>query len=311
MEAFFMARIHSWLAVSLLSFAAVGCVSQEKYAAARMDAEQYATRLGVVEREKAEAIAGRELLQRQLDMVGLNGGQKDALIVNQSNQINELNKQLSDMQRRYADAVKNVGQTVVLPPELNEALKQFALQNPDLVDFDQNRGIVKFKSDVTFSPGSAVLTSQASGAIDRFATILNSAAASGYELMVVGHTDNVRVAHEATIKAGHKDNWYLSCHRAISVSSELQKQGVNAGRLEVAGCADQRPIASNTSEAGKAQNRRVEVLILPTTVHGAVAAAPAEPIAARPASGRITKPIPFDKDVNKDTVEPKKAAFNK
>jgi chemotaxis protein MotB len=310
-----MARVHSWLAVSLLSFAAVGCVSQEKYAAARMDAEQYAARLGVVEREKAEAIAGRDLLQRQLDMIGLGTGQKDALVINQANQINELNKQLADMNRRYTDAMGamgRAGQNVFLPQPLNDALQQFALQNPDLVDYDQSRGIVKFKSDVTFTPGSAVLTSQASSAIDRFATILNSPAAAGYELMVVGHTDNVHVAHQATINAGHKDNWYLSCHRAISVSSELQKQAVSSSRLEVAGCADQRPIAPNTSEGGKAQNRRVEVLILPTAVRNSLAAAPA-PV-ARPASARISKPTAaMNKDFNKDVPETdtKKTAFNK
>ena len=39
--------------------------------------------------------------------------------------------------------------------------------------------------------------------------------------MVAGHTDNTRVVNPATIQAGHKDNWYLSAHRAISVGKEL------------------------------------------------------------------------------------------
>src|SRR6185437_7409218 len=112
--------------------------------------------------------------------------------------------------------------------------------NPDLVAFDENRGVVKFKSDVTFAAGSAVLNPSAASAIDSFATILNSPAAAGYELMVVGHTDNVPVSHAATKAAGHFNNWYLSAHRAIAVSAELQKQSVSAGRLEVAGCAEQR-----------------------------------------------------------------------
>ena len=298
-----MARTPTWLAISLLSFVSFGCVSAEKYQAARLDADQYATRLAQVEMQKAEAIAARDLLQRQLANVGLSQNQKDSLVINQANQINDLQNQLSELNRRYAEAASHVGQVVQLPQDLNDALKGFAAAYPNLVEFDSTRGIVKFKSDVTFSPGSAILTPTAASAIDQFSSILNSSAAIGYELRVVGHTDNVRVSHPATIAAGHKDNWYLSAHRAISVSTELQHQGVSPSRLEVAGCADQRPASSNTSEAGRAQNRRVEVLILPTTVQGSFVAATPAPI-ERPASARTPgRKVEINKDLNKDAVE--------
>jgi chemotaxis protein MotB len=304
-----MARVQSLLVVTLLTFAAGGCVTQEKYNALKMEADQYATQLSTSEREKGEAIAGRDLLQRQLDKIGQGGDQKDALVVNQANEISQLQREKAELNEKLAKAYSQVGTTVVLDPQLNAALKEFASQNADLVEYDQNRGMVKFKSDVTFSPGSAVLTSNAATAIDRFATILNSQAAMGYELMVVGHTDNVKVSHDATKRAGHFDNWYLSAHRAISVSSELQKQGVSSGRLEVAGCADQRPIASNSTEAGKAQNRRVEVVILPTTVHSPVAAA-SSPQPVHAAMKIKSEP---NKDFNKDAVapSPKTSAYNK
>lgn len=312
-----MSGIRTFAVVALLSFAGVGCVSNEKYSAAKMEADQYATRLSAVEREKAAAIAERDVLKSQLAAMGGTTDQKDALIVNLTNQINELQNEKADLERRYAKAVSEAGsKTIVLSPELNDALKSFADSNPDLVEFDQNRGIVKFKSDVTFNPGSAVLTANAASAIDRFASILNSPVAGGYELMVVGHTDNVPVHHQATVNAGHKDNWYLSAHRAIAVSNELQKQGVTASRLEVAGFADQRPIASNATEAGKAQNRRVEVLILPTTVHTSGMAAtpsPAPPIARTAGSRESARPAePLNKDANKDMVEVShKPVFNK
>ena len=123
--------------------------------------------------------------------------------------------------------------------------------------------------------------------------------------MVVGHTDDHRVVHEATIRAGHKDNWYLSAHRAIAVSEEMQREQVRPARIEVAGFADQRPIASNSTPAGQAQNRRVEVLILPSTVHGTVADSGSAP-AAR--NARV-KPA-LNKDT--DTVEnDRRPVFNK
>jgi chemotaxis protein MotB len=115
------------------------------------------------------------------------------------------------------------------------------------------------------------VTPNAKQAIGRFAQILNSPEARGYELLVAGHTDNQKVSNPATINAGHKDNWYLSAHRAIAVSTELQRSRVDAQRLGVVGYADQRPTASNATSQGRQQNRRVEVLILPNTVRTGVA----------------------------------------
>ncbi|HEX4795525.1 MAG TPA: OmpA family protein [Humisphaera sp.] len=290
-----MARMPRWIGISLLSFVAFGCVPLEKYNAARLDSEQYAQRLAAAEREKGELQAQSAAYKQQLDAVMMNGGSKDALVVNQANQITELQHQVDELNRRYEGAMNRVGQAVALDPVLNNALTQFAAQNPDLVEFDSTRGVVKFKSDVTFNTGSAELASSAKGAIDRFASILNSPAAMAYEFMVVGHTDDTKVQHQATIAAGHKDNWYLSAHRAISVGEELMHSGTSASRMEVAGFADQRPVASNATAAGKQQNRRVEVLILPTTVRST------SPGVANISAPRRSSPKP---EMNKDaTVE--------
>jgi chemotaxis protein MotB len=186
-------------------------------------------------------------------------------------------------------------------------LNQFAAENPDLVDFDSARGIVKFKSDITFSSGQAELTPRATEAIVRFASILNSPAASGYELQVAGHTDNQRVMHQATLAAGHKDNWYLSAHRAIAVSEAMQKDGVNPARLGVMGYADQHPIADNNSSTGRAMNRRVEVLILPTQVRGGSFVRTAPAVTPAP----IRHAAPPRAEFNKDGAIESKAVFNK
>jgi chemotaxis protein MotB len=216
------------------------------------------------------------------------------MILNLTTQNAELQKQIDELNRRYADAVGKVGTGMALPEALSNELSAFAAQNPDLVSFDPQRGIVKFKSDVTFATGKDELQPKAKEVIQRFSQILNSPAASGYELMVAGHTDSSPVSNPATIQAGHKNNWYLSAHRAIAVGTELQRASVNAQRIAVTGYADQRPVASNASESGKAQNRRVEVLILPTTVRSSpIAPAVASPKAA-PSHQRIGKdgPVP-------------------
>ena len=74
-------------------------------------------------------------------------------------------------------------------------------------------------------------------------------------------------------------------------------QGTNPQRIGVTGYADQRPIASNASESGKQQNRRVEVLILPTQVRSGAA----KNAVATPASA-TQKPAAQPK-LNKDSVK--------
>ena len=262
-----MARMALFSLAALALVLTSGCVSQEKYNALKLDRDRYAEQLGQAQNEASAATREAEAYKNQLANLGGAGQSKDAMVLNLTNQNNELQRQLDDLNRKYADAVSRSGPSA-LPPQLTNELSDFARQNPDLVDFDANRGIVKFKSDVTFAPGSADVTPKAKDVIGRFAQILTSPAAASYELIVAGHTDNTNVINPATIQAGHKNNWYLSAHRAIAVGYELQAHRVNAQRMGVTGYADQRPIASNASESGKAQNRRVEVLILPTQFRG-------------------------------------------
>lgn len=260
-----MARMQQWIGLSVLGLALTGCVSQDKYNAMKLAHDSAQERLAAAQREEAAAAAEAEVAKRNLQAVMDGQGNQTGLIANLTSQLQEMQRQYSDLEGRYQDAVNRTA-PLVLSPEINTALTQFAQQNPDLVEFDSTRGIVKFKSDLTFAVGSAELQPNARQAIGRFAQILNSPEARGYELQVAGHTDNQRVANPNTIKKGHLDNWYLSSHRAISVGNALQSAGVDSKRLAVVGYADQHPVASNASPQGQAQNRRVEVLILPTTV---------------------------------------------
>ncbi len=288
-----MARMAQIIGTVVLGIALTGCVSQEKYNALKLDRDGLAEQLAKSQSDASSARAEADSYKNQLALLNQNGGSLQGLVSNLQQQNATLQAQLDELNSKYAEAMNRPAGGTALPQPLSDALSEFARQNPDLVDFDAARGVVKFKSDVTFASGSAEVTPKAKEVIVRFAQILNSQAASGYELMVAGHTDNQRVSNPNTIKAGHLDNWYLSAHRAIAVAAELRKSNVNPQRLGVVGYADQRPIASNANSTGQAQNRRVEVLILPTTVRSTVVSnsAPA-------AKTRETKRIAPNKDSN-------------
>jgi chemotaxis protein MotB len=293
MEAIAMARMFQFFGIAALGFALTGCVANDKYSAVKLENEALRAQLGDAQTDARAKAAQAESYKNQLALLSQGTGDRDGLINNLTTQNAALQAQLAEINAKYEKALNTPG-VAALPEVVTNALNTFAAQNPDLVDFDAARGIVKFKTDFTFALGSDQVTPKAKEAIGRFAQILNSEAAKGYELMVAGHTDNTPVSNPAT-KARHPDNWYLSSHRAISVGDELIKHQVGPQRIAVVGYGDQRPIASNTTTAGKAQNRRVEVLILPSTVRSSVAG---KTNTATPTGSNSKKPAP---GLNKDT----------
>jgi chemotaxis protein MotB len=235
----------------------------------KLSRDQAVEQLNQAEADAKSARSQADAYRAQLEQIANSGNTTQAMLANYSQQVAQLQAQNAAITQKYEDMLNRPPQVVelgggALPPALSNTLTEFANENPDIVTFDPARGVVKFKSDVTFASGSTDLNERAVETLQRFASILNSPEAIGYELMVAGHTDNQRVTRQSTINAGNFDNWYLSAHRAISVAAELVKNGVSRTRLGVAGYADQQPIASNSTAAGRAQNRRVEVVILPT-----------------------------------------------
>lgn len=292
-----MTRTLRILSLAASGLMLTGCVTAEKYNALKLDRDRIAEQLASADANLKDSQGRLDVLQRQLDAISGTTGSKDAMVLSLTSQNADLQARLEELNRRYAEALSRPVGVNPLPEALSDELTEFARQNPDLVEFDASRGIVKFKSDVTFAVGDAELTSKAREVINRFASILNSPAARQYELLVAGHTDNQPVRNPQTISKGHKDNWYLSSHRAISVASALVSNGVGANRIGAVGYAEQRPVASNNNAAGQAQNRRVEVLILPTTVKGPAVNTSGSNSAAAPA--RRTQP---QQQPNKDAL---------
>src|SRR5262245_3356240 len=180
-----MARMARFIGTAVVGLALTGCVSQEKYNALKLDRDAKAEQLAKAETDAAAARQEADAYKNQLAMLGQNNNGVNGLVTNLQQQNATLQAQLDELNRKYADAMNRpVGLGSPLPPQLTNELSAFAAQNPDLVDFDASRGIVKFKSDVTFASGDATVTAKAKEVIGRFAQILNSPSASGYELVV-------------------------------------------------------------------------------------------------------------------------------
>jgi outer membrane protein OmpA-like peptidoglycan-associated protein len=114
--------------------------------------------------------------------------------------------------------------------------------------------VLNMPGNITFKTGSSDLNADFYKVLDGVGIVVEE-----YDktlIVVEGHTDNV----------GTDDmNQSLSERRAMSVGQYLTSKGVNGQRVMAAGFGESRPIASNDSDSGRSQNRRVEVRLEPIT----------------------------------------------
>jgi chemotaxis protein MotB len=148
-----------------------------------------------------------------------------------------------------------------LPPGISTQLAGLSRKFPNL-HFDEVTGACKLDTDVLFDSGEAELKEDAQEMLGEFGRILKSPEARDLKLMVVGHTDALKIARR-DVRDRFSDNFHLSTARALAVAEYLKKAGVPETRLGVSGFGGNQPIASNDSAEERRRNRRVEVFVLP------------------------------------------------
>ena len=122
--------------------------------------------------------------------------------------------------------------------------------NVEVSRTENNELKLNIPNDISFDTGSAAIKPQLRAVLDPFANSLRDDPTA--RLMIVGHTDNT---------GSDAVNNPLSVERANSVRDYLTTRGVAGARVETAGRGEREPVAENTTEAGRAKNRRVEIFL--------------------------------------------------
>jgi chemotaxis protein MotB len=118
--------------------------------------------------------------------------------------------------------------------------------------------VVELPENVLFDSGDARLRSAGQQALGQVAQILSRV--ENRNFLIAGHTDNVPTGRH---NRRFPSNWELSAARGVSVARHLIEQGLPADRVAAAGYAETQPVASNDTPEGQAQNRRIEIIVLP------------------------------------------------
>jgi chemotaxis protein MotB len=170
------------------------------------------------------------------------------------------------------------GDLVSLRKDLEQALAQEISRGEVLVHGGPEGLVISLREVGFFDSGSATLKAASQPAISRMAELL---AKNHYNLRIEGHTDNVPI-HNSQFNS----NWELSTARATEMILLLvQKYGLPPEALSVAGYGEYHPLASNDTDAGRAMNRRVDVVILHRSLSAGVT-----PHAQPPAPKQLPQP---------------------
>ena len=237
-----------------------GCGDSQKYNDLKAQNRIQQQRIEGLENELG--LCSGQLQQKTQELEGLTGKSganqqaKDALIAALEADIQKKKALIAQMQTQLLQG------GTPLPAEMNVLLQDFA-KSSDMVDFDAATGMLKFKSDLLFDSGSDNVKVGATEAITALAGIMNTDEGGAFDVVIVGHTDDMPIKKATTLK-NHPTNWHLSVHRAISVERMLDTNGIAPERMAVKGYGQYRPVEENKpGKKGNAANRRVEIFIIP------------------------------------------------
>ena len=197
--------------------------------------------------------------QRELEQVR-------AALAQSQGEAGELSQKLTNSQARIQELQQEREAVLQTHKSLEEEMRA-ALESKDVtISQLQGKLTVNILDRILFDSGEAELKPEGADVLRKIAIILTQH--PNLKLHVVGHTDDVPIKPAARNRFA--SNWELSTARATAAVRFLTEQaGVDPRRLGAVGYGEFRPVADNTTPAGRAQNRRIAIVILSEEMAGA------------------------------------------
>jgi len=156
-------------------------------------------------------------------------------------------KQIKNGKERWIELSHNEGNGYVLDLVEKAGMAQSVVTADDMTTALNRDGRISLH--INFDTGKATITPDSQPIVDQIAAMMKTN--SGLQLSVEGNTDNVGSAQA---------NQALSLSRAQAVVTAVSRGGVAASRMTAVGHGQDNPVADNSTESGRAQNRRVDLV---------------------------------------------------
>lgn len=175
-------------------------------------------------------------------------------------QLSSTNAQIEEQRRRLEQLQALIDQqqkaTEALRKKIADALVGFN-SNELTVTMKNGRVYISMQEGLLFPSGSAVVNPKGKEALSKVASVLNTS--QDVNIDIEGHTDSIPIHTKM-----YEDNWALSTARATSIAHVLiDEYDVKPAKLVASGRSEYDPVAPNNTPAGRAQNRRTEIILEP------------------------------------------------
>lgn len=225
----------------------------QKYQSSQQELSGSSSRVKSLEEQIAAERSNVAALQEALNNCLNNSKQGNVNISKLVDEINASNKYIQHLVN-----VKNTSDSLnmVLTNNLTRSLSRDEMSD---VDVKVLKGVVyiSLSDNMLYKSGSYEISDKAGATLSKIAKIIKDY--QNYDVLIEGNTDNVPIS-----QVNIRNNWDLSALRASSVVQSLQNNyGVDPKRLTAGGRGEYNPVAGNDDEAGKAKNRRTQIIITP------------------------------------------------
>lgn len=259
--------------LSLAMLLLAGCVSDQqlKDQNALLNTELKHVRVELYEAEKKNERLNAQLIQLKQTQKGYN--QELADLKAKNTYLKNINLQLSQNIERLNNDLKKKKSVIKLQDKVIRLLddtkktiatslkEEIAAQDIEIVEMEDTLKVV-FIDKILFDSGSVEINEKGKQLLLIMAESLREH--NNENILVEGHTDNLPLG--PTLREKFPSNWELSVARAAAVVRFLQKEGrLQPERLSACGYSFYRPVASNKSRDGRCQNRRIEIILSPSS----------------------------------------------
>lgn len=285
--------LSSWLLMLYTAIFLSGCVSSSKYEELQAQQQLTAQQRDELSQQKSALESENQALQARIDEMNAKAEELAKQLEATNSELQAKQKQLGNLDKELKETTasleankKRLSETAEILVNKDEALKAKEAELAKASEYMKRTNVlydqlvnelkgeleanqvkvqemkdginVNLSEEILFPSGSADLNEGGQKVITRVSGKLKG---KEYQIIVAGFTDNIPI--RGNLAKRYPTNWELAGARAASVVRLLQKSGIDSDKLIASSYGDNFPVATNETDEGRAQNRRIEIRLRP------------------------------------------------
>ncbi len=234
---------------------------QSEHNQLQSEKEQLLKRIEDLKLDLGQARSGIQQRTMMIEELTLSLGKSQSVIRKKDNNIEGLRRDLGLTQALVREKETTISELDNTRREIETSLKEQIAQKDVKIEEIEGKLRVTFVDKILFDSGSTRIKDRGKEVLLTLAESFGSD--TDNTIVVEGHTDNVDIGYP--LRKRFPSNWELSTARAASVVRFLQeKANIKPERLTASGFSFHRPVAANDTVETRSQNRRIEIILVPT-----------------------------------------------